>query len=77
LGTLFKTVKVLMGVSGFMYLCKSLAEHTRMTLSERAAKQREEELRKQLLDEEMEAQDEEIKELEATLNRRSIAWAPE
>lgn len=48
-----------------------------MTFSERAAKQREEELRKQLLDEEMEAQDEEIKELEATLNRRSIAWAPE
>jgi hypothetical protein len=63
-----------MGVSGFMYLCKSLAEHTKMTLSERAAKKREEELRKELVEEEMEVQDEEIKELEATLNRRSITW---
>jgi hypothetical protein len=45
-----------------------------MTLSERAAKKREEELRKELVEEEMEVQDEEIKELEATLNRRSITW---
>jgi hypothetical protein len=63
-----------MGVGGFMYLCKSLAEHTKMQLSKEAAKRREEEFKKQVEEEEMEAQDEEIKELEASLTRRHIIW---